>query len=206
MASRKPVSSLSPVPGRVPKSPIISAEYMEAIHILNENTLNQACDWLLDDTFMEADKLLETYHKCENALKVIQKQQPTPSSPGALPPGAPNLNAPSMRAPQHRGSLPKLAIKKSIAKGGVMPMRRTVMTKPGGRITRERSDSDVDLGPNKKARVSPPLPQQAPPPSALNFLAKLNKDKTNSNKESPKAPPGAQRKNQSRSTPRKTSS
>jgi hypothetical protein len=157
---------------------IMSPEYIESIHVLNENTLNEACDLLLDDTDESSSKLLELYHKCESAYKVIRKQQPQAIM--KLPPGAPNLNAPppaSRVAPSAR-PLPKLHKKNSLLgsiagnKPGVssltMPaaMRRGVMNVNGkpppslakpssGRLVRDRSEADsVDSASNKKPRSS----------------------------------------------------
>jgi hypothetical protein len=158
---------------------IMSPEYMESIHVLNENTLNEACDLLLDDTDDSSSKLLELYYKCESAYEVIRKQQPQAIM--KLPPGAPNLNAPapaSRVAPSAR-PLPKLHKKNSLLgsiagnKPGVssltMPaaMRRGVMnvngkpppslTKPSnGRLVRERSEAEsIDSSAsNKKPRMS----------------------------------------------------
>jgi len=173
--------------------------------------MRQACEWLMDDDDVEADeKILEAYYKCESALKIIQKQQPAMSSltasPVPLPPGAPNLNVlngrsslqqtpvPQSQAPgqaPHRGSLPKLtsltASKKPIAKGGVIPMRRTAMPKPRSTMRTEGSSDDSTAGQpmSKKARLAaspattPSENPRAPPQSALNFLAKLNKDGSN---------------------------
>lgn len=191
MSSRK--ANVSPVVNSarpIKTTATISAEYIDAIHLLNESTLNNACEILLDDTNSDDEKLLELYYKCEDALKVIQKQQPTvPSSP-MLPPGAPNLNAPRTTAPPQR-SLPKLnkkTLSMAASSKGVIPMRRTALNKPSlsklpskpqpKARERERSEGDVPFPENKKARLSPPLPggATAPPPNALNFLAKLNKD------------------------------
>jgi hypothetical protein len=223
MSSRKPGSSpVLPTPTSVrsikPTTSTISAEYIEAIHVLNEGTLNQACDLLLDDTHLEEEKILELYCKCEDALKVIQKQQPiVPSSPMMLPPGAPNLNAPRIIAAAQR-SLPKLN-KKSLSlvassSKGVIPMRRTSLLKnPSNRLVRERSEGDAPFHENKKARVSPPAPDgvMAPPPSALNFLAKLNKDpkvepsKPEPPKPEPLKPDLPKRKNPARNLHRRSS-
>lgn len=193
MSSRKHPSSVSPLAGRSSKSPTISAEYIEAIQTLNENTLSQACKWLLDENDTEApDRILEAYFRCESALKVIRKNQPAAnsSSPSSsLPPGVPNLNAPNLGSRiASRGSLQKmagLAGKKHMAinKGGVIPIRRTAMNKPVGR----KIESDVHNQSShglqvqhhhstqqvqaqhlqhvaKKARMSPPIPDNPEAP------------------------------------------
>jgi hypothetical protein len=197
MSSRKVASVLSPRN----KSPtmttttITTSEYVEAVQTLNESALKQACEWLIDDLDSEADeKILGMYYKCESALKIIQKQQPAFSALTASPvplPGAPNLNL--LNGSQSQ--LPKLASLTStkkggavIAKGGVIPMRRTAMPKPGGRPRTEATSasSDLDLLSSstsqplsKKARVAQSSATdnpRAPPTAALKFLAKLNKD------------------------------
>jgi len=173
MSNRKPSLSPNPANSRSIKGATISAEYIEAIGVLNEGALNQACELALDNTNLDVEPLLELFHKCDEALKVIKKQQPTVPTPAVMHPGAPSLNA--RAAP--RGSLTKLNSKKAIAAKGVIPMRRTTLNKPKGpnRLARERRDGDFSSC--KKARLSPPtVDPQAPPPSALNFLAKLNKD------------------------------
>jgi hypothetical protein len=125
---------------------------MEAIHIMNESTMVQACDLLLserdyqqtqgnggdnddDEEPSDQDKLLELFSKCKTALKVISKQQATLSSlsntNSSMMPGAPNLGAP---LPLSRGTsttprvvgIPKLKPKTSSSKQGMVPMRRTV--------------------------------------------------------------------------------
>ena len=233
---RKASLNLSPVPGSVtaPAARVQSTmtpEYMEAIHIMNESTMVQACDLLLserdyeeskegnggdDDEPSDQDKLLELFSKCKTALKVISKQQVTISSLsiGGMP-GAPAL-APLARGvsvPLRVAGAPKQLKQKTTSKQGIVPMRRTVNRTaqtqaaaaviPGSinklvkrPLERERSDSSIrdDTGAsiqqssstssqqssstNKKFKVSPTASQNifAPPPGALNFLAKLNKD------------------------------
>lgn len=212
MSTRKS-ATLSPTAGsRTTKSPtLITSDYIEAVQTLNETTMKQACEWLLDDGDMEADeKILDLYYKCSSALKVIQKQQPS-SMP--LPPGPPNLSslsnggrssiisltptsqsqAPASTHAHHRGSLTGTSKLMPIAKGGVLPMRRTAMAAKPRNRTEGSSDDLTALATagqplSKKARLagnaaaavldtnnSAPS-ARAPPPAALNFLAKLNKD------------------------------
>lgn len=211
MTLRKGAAVFSPMPGRTMKPGGVSAEYIEAIKTLDEPTLNQVFEWALDELEESADKILEVYQKSHGALQIIQKHKHTfaVGSPAQGPPGAPNLSAVGMPGrPQHRGSLPKLsglANKKpaTIAKGGVMPMRRTAMTKPGGRM---RTDSDADISQAaKKARLNPPSGDNpmAPPQSALNFLAKLNKDGNNA--KAAQATNEGQKRNPSRTAHRRSS-
>lgn len=130
----------------------LSPEYMEAMHIMNESNMAEACELLLSERDYEDDanfsgnsssnsetpngngeksdqtKLLEFFGRCQHAMKAIEKQVAnTPLSP--LMPSAPSL-APSRGAgsQSHRGSLPKLKQKPGVAtssKQGVIPMRRT---------------------------------------------------------------------------------
>jgi hypothetical protein len=254
---RKASLNLSPVPGSVtaPAARVQSTmtpEYVEAIHIMNESTMAQACDLLLSDRdYQESkqgnggdvepsdqDKLLELFSKCETALKVISKQQTTLSSlsVGSMP-GAPALAPPLARG----ASAPRVAGVPKQLKQGIVPMRRTVNrttqaatiipganNKPVKRpMERERSDSSLrdDAGAssqqssstssqqssaNKKLKVSPTASKSvlatsksvlAPPPGALNFLAKLNKDPNVAVTVVPKetkAPPTERRKNPGR--------
>lgn len=197
MASRKTVSNLSPPAARATISPStgMSSEYSEALKTLDESVMRQVCESLSKDDGAEdaepLDDLLEVYYKCETAWKVIKKQQRTYGVPGTsaplMPRAAPNLMslapqlgaaAPSMA---RRGSLSSMPTKKSThSKEGVIPLRRTAaMMKP---------PSAAAAAINKKARTNFPgdPPQvvdanpQAPPPAALNFLARLNHDVDNS--------------------------
>ena len=121
----------------------LTPEYMEAMQIMTERNMSQACEWLLserdyddetngknnsindgdestDSSGEKSDqtKLLEFFGRCQHAMKAIEKQVAnTPLSP--VLPSAPSL-APSSRVggvgAQSRGSLPKLKQKA----GGVM--------------------------------------------------------------------------------------
>ena len=142
----------------------VTPEYMEAVHILNESTMSQACDLLLSerdyqekgDGSMEVsdqEKLLELYNKCYDAWKVIEKQQATVSAtlPGApsllAPPPAPRLGAPVTAAvgaiggttAGNRGvsTLPKLKQKTVVAgkQGIIPPMRARGSLTRGSSIT-----------------------------------------------------------------------
>lgn len=219
----------------------MSKDYIDAVASLNEECMNQACDLLLlnqhDDDHNGADKdscvetnmgggititaedqLLELYSKCDEAMKVIRKQQPA-SGAGAAGgvlasgfPGAPSLNG-SMPAPRMapRGPLPKLMNMNKLpglvgnSKQGVIPLRRTALNKPGINLHSKHqqqqqqqqhqsrglgsslgsdshpaaSASSTERFHSKKQRLSPTPPDSdptAPPPSALDFLAKLNKE------------------------------
>jgi hypothetical protein len=232
----------APVPGSVtaPAARVVQSqstttttapEYMEAIHILNESTMIQACDLVLserdyqegngddndDDEPSDQDKLLELFSKCKSALKVIskhqQQQQATLSSlsiggnSSMLMPGTPLSLAPPLSrgttttVPRvNTGGVTKQLKQKTSSKQGLVPMRRTVK-RP---LERDRSDGGPDSSlredaggggdtltttssssphqqssnSHKKSKVSPTASKTilAPPPGALNFLAKLNKD------------------------------
>jgi hypothetical protein len=197
------------------KIPSMTAEYMEAMQTLNETNLNQACNILLDDQNDNVDKLLDLYNKCNQAYKVIKKQQPATNAGNMTAsglPGAPNLNMPaSKKGNGVAAARPKLkkvgtGTGTSTNKVGNVPLRRT-MPKPttgsmknslpsAGSLKSLNSSAllknslhspsssfidDMNILPpaSKKARVSPTGGEKvmAPPQAALNFLAKLNKDK-----------------------------
>jgi hypothetical protein len=199
VSNRKAVSGDPPALSPIPRSatggrPInglnnslkhnLPAEYLDAINVLNENTLNQACELVLldnDDAASSANKLLEVYHKCESAFSVVQKQtypSPLPSLTGISSASGVIVN--SGMAPAPRGTLNK-KLSTINNKHGVIPMRKRKPLPQHQR--RERSDSTSDksdLSSAKKARLHAtsdpgPAPSESPPPNAVNFLAKLNK-------------------------------
>jgi hypothetical protein len=167
----------------------LSPEYLEALQILNETTMNEACELLLqedDDATVSANKILDVYFKCKAANAVFQKHHPQNKHAAVtLPPGAPILSgigiAGSISMPPPRSSKKLSTLMHNNKQGGVnkgIPMRGR--KQPPSR--RDRSDSlpDGRMDPlsSKKARLNPndpPSSSEAPPPSALNFLAKLNK-------------------------------
>jgi hypothetical protein len=227
-----PAAIQSPVgsnKGMKMKIPTMTADYMEAMHTLNESTLNQACAILLDEQNENVDKLLDIYYKCDQAYKVIKKQQPVTSTTSNMTtsglPGAPNLNLPASKkgagAAAARPKLKKIGAGAgtSTNKVGNVPLRRTLAKpstgalknvlpstgslKPSGSPSGSLKNSshspssssdDMNILPpaSKKARLSPTGGEKvmAPPQAALNFLAKLNKDKEakNNTKVSGEAP------------------
>jgi len=141
----------SPVPSRTMKTtPTLTPEYTEAVQLLSEQRLNQACGWLLDDSEDTADanteKLLDLYDKASQACQVLKKQHAPPP-----PPPPPNMSVARSTTNRSLGKLPSSAV--------VLRQSKAIR---GGR-KRGRSDSDAGRAP--------------PPPAALNFLAKLNKDR-----------------------------
>lgn len=202
----------SPVPTRAITSSapmmMMSTEYAEAVKLLDEATMTQACECLLKDDDDDGDgdaaveQLLQVYYKCESAWKVIQQQRhPTDgiSSISSMPLAPTLLPSPGggVVLPPRRGSLPPNPTKKSsVSKGGVIPMRRTVAMKPPVANKKARTNS---ISSTPTTPTTPTNPQQspstsaaaannnnnnsnplAPPPSALHFLAKLNHDGSSS--------------------------
>jgi hypothetical protein len=160
------------------------------------------------------DKLWEIYSKCENAFSIIKKQQPTEPQTPNLMTGAPSLPPPPKRGVGGVGGL--LKQKPGIGnKPGVIPMRRTThlqhkgTSTPGAASLKRGIERDQGYVPDgdappasaerssagsssKKPRTSPPTTLRqvsTPPASALNFLAKLNKDPKEQEKKQQKEPP-----------------
>jgi hypothetical protein len=132
----------------------LPAEYLDAINVLNENTLNQACELVLlenDDTASSASKLLEVYHKCQSAFSVVQKQ----TYPSALPSltgisSASGIIVNSAMAP--RSTLnKKLSINNN--KHGVIPMRGRKSLPQHQRRDRSDSTDKSELPSAKKSRL-----------------------------------------------------
>jgi hypothetical protein len=228
--SRKASSNHLPSLSAVPPVPNVSgekSEFIAALHVMNEATMENACLLLLSERDYDEkeggnnnsneepsdhDKLWDIYYKCANAAAIIKKQQPTePQTPNSIP-GAPSLPPPLKRGVGGVGGVPKL--KPGIGnKPGVIPMRRTTHLQhkgstPGAASLKrgiERDQSyvpDGDASPastersagssSKKPRQSPPTTLKqvsTPPASALNFLAKLNKDPKEQEKKQQKQPP-----------------
>jgi hypothetical protein len=223
-----------------------SAQYLDALNVLCEATMAEACSLLLSEKDYEGEtndradykKLLEIEKKCRDAVKVIHKE--APAAPAMMPPTMPTLptnrsNNPTVKkAPgggiKSIGNIPKGVIGKSIAPSvaakAANMTRRGSMTITGPsrpapslqgkramaqQLHRAESDdssvgsSGVGVKPaNKKARLAAPSSTAAagteemggaPPPSALNFLKKLNKDKA-----APAPPPETTRPSNSTSS------
>ena len=159
---------------------------MEAINTLNEATMNQACELLLADDVNDdsSAKLLDMYKKCHAAHQIIQKHQQKhqqellqkQKQQGPAVPGINNTPASTGSGIGRVGSSHNLSKKMTNKKQGVVPMRGRKGPLP---LRRDRSDSNGDKynhePPTKKARQNNTTEISAPPSSALNFLAKLNK-------------------------------
>jgi hypothetical protein len=189
------------------KTPVVTAEYAEALKVLNDETMSQACSLLLSEKDYEAEpaaadgkssdyeELLALYAKCRNAAAVIKREAP-----------AELLSVPTMPAPARAQAKPlgKATVgSKSMnmvgTKNIMIPSNRRMARLPASAMGNKRpllqhetSDSSLEAqqqraSNTKKSRMSPPPPPHregsAPPPSALNFLAKLNKDKDTEKKE-----------------------
>jgi hypothetical protein len=192
MSSRKiapgngPTGHQSLAPRMAVKIPVVTAEYTEALRVLNDETMSQACALLLSERDYEEpagksdhEELLALYAKCRNAAAVIKREAP-----------AELHSVPTMPAPA-RAQAKALGKVTVAAKNMIVPSRRMARLPPPAKGKRpqlhhENSDSSMEAqraSNTKKARLSPPPhPREgsAPPPSALNFLAKLNKEKDKS--------------------------
>jgi hypothetical protein len=164
------------------KTPVVTAEYAEALRVLNDETMSQACALLLSERDYEEpvgksdhEELLGLYYKCRNAAAVIKREAP-----------AELLSVPTMPAPARAQAKP--LGKATVGTKNMIPSRRMARLPASAMGKRpllhhESSDSSLDVqraSNMKKPRISPPPPPRegsAPPASALNFLAKLNKDK-----------------------------
>ena len=152
----------------------ITTEYVEAVSLLNESTMNSACELVLQegdgvgDASSSADKLLEMYHKCDAAFQVIQKQQPaalvaaamtsTVATPGnkrnlgrhgALMPGAPSL-ARVASSTHARGKMPSKRSSSSLKTTKLSSSSSgskvgMMRTKPNTPGMHRRGDSHADL-------------------------------------------------------------
>lgn len=186
MTSRKlQLPSGPPMLGPRPsiKTVKVSAEYSEALKVLSESTMKEACMLLQSDDNSDYDKLVEMYQKCRTAAAVVIKEAPadTPFLPTG--PGARALAA-------NRAQAKPLG-----AKSVLPPARRMARLPPAtigkrGILQRNESEGSMEKRPSVKKpraagpsvaapRPKSPVPDASrPPPSALNFLAKLNNDKS----------------------------
>ena len=181
------------------KTPPMSAEYLDALKILSEETMSQACALMLSEESNQ-DQLLSLYVKCKNASEVVQREAPIMEPPPTIPsvPASRSLAANRAQAkPLGSKVVPTVGTAaKSIMPRGMVRMA-LMSSKRGHAATHEASDGSSSLNPTDTSRVLPnpkkPRPQprstspplnttegnvKAPPPNALDFLAKLNKDST----------------------------
>lgn len=164
----------------------------------------------------DRDQLLEIYHKCAEAAKVIDRQRIAPvveKGLGNLPPpplGASRATVSAKSSITAKGSSAMSASGSMMSLAGRRMPRNHLTSKPSKNkrmMVRQESDSSTEPKPpanSKKPRLigtgsrtnnnstSPPPGHRhvvdsgggsgegsiAPPPSVLNFLAKLNKEKT----------------------------
>ena len=147
--------------------------------------MNQACQLLLADDVDDdsSAKLLDMYKKCHAAHKIIEKHQQKhqqqllqkQQQQGTTVSGPNNTPGSTGGGVGRVGSSHNLNKKMTNKKQGVVPMRGRKGPLP---LRRDRSDSNGDKHnepPSKKARQNNTTEISAPPSSALNFLAKLNK-------------------------------
>jgi hypothetical protein len=162
----------------------MSPEYLDALKVLSDETMSTAISLLLRDNDPDqgkstSDQLLEIYNKCMQAKEVIDRETPPdlPFSSRALAPTS------SLQAKQA-----KPGTKLSTTKPSTVTMMKPAVT-IRGRLVRpapvrvdsmkaklQRLDSDSSMDRKKQPRTGD---EAAPPPSALDFLAKLNKDTIN---------------------------
>ena len=154
--------------------PTMTADYMDAVHVLNEGLMNQACSILLDDANENGEKkLLEMYQRCDQAYQVIKKHAPANINPSSINgtstitggiPGAPNLNIPL--ASSTKNGVP-----------GVGPGIRPKLKKMGGGDRGGLGGSERSLGtgmvPMRRGLMSA---SQKPSSSQLKSLNTLSDD------------------------------
>lgn len=206
MTSRKVIPGpVIPPRGSVVKTAVpVSAEYTEAVKVLSPETMAKACSLMVlsDDNDQDGyQQLLEMYGQCRKALEVIKREAPAEAPPPAMLHQPTTLSSRALAAnraqakplgkPTTTMSIPAgRRIARMPAKGLQLPQKRGLMPTVGQQ--QDGSAAAAASGANnKKARTdrahSPTSSEgSAPPPSALNFLAKLNKDKSRKTKPAPK--------------------
>jgi hypothetical protein len=190
MASRKGSLSLGPRPikgpGTAGMAPV-SVAYAEALQVVSDERMRQACRLLLAEPKGEGDKagpadvdkLLAYYKECEKAVSVIRKESP---SDVFMPPPSVPLAGPLSRSGTAGAARPHAKPLK-----GVTMIRGRMMGRmhpPGTGASSDRrglgqkQDSDTSLGNGNSGGAKKLLQTEEliPPPQARQFLAKLNKD------------------------------
>lgn len=186
-------------PNRKRASPTSSSndpEYSAAVGVLNEQTMSEACALLLSDNpdnQGDYEQLLEILEKCKTACKVVEKHAPAVAMP--MLPTQPQQRGPHPASrtqalpskPKAKTMVPprrtSMGVRPAAKKGGALPgaPSHPLFAPPSARkIHRETSDSSFASNSSsgsgrstKKPRISPPT-SEAPPPSAMSFLAALN--------------------------------
>jgi hypothetical protein len=162
-----------------------SSEYLEACKVLSDDTMNQACELLLNTSNNPQDakeQLLQIYQKCVQAASVIETElqnNPTTAAFPLPPVLRGRTGSLGMTSATNNSTIPKI-------KTVIPPVNRTQrMTHPSDyphRGSMGSTSSSIHgakgLPPSKKMRraPSPPPATSAVPESALQFLAKLNKE------------------------------
>jgi hypothetical protein len=184
------------------QSALPSSQYLDALNILCESTMNEACALALSEKDYEnningnADlkRLLELETTCRDAAKVIHEQAITVVAPAIISASLlpPPLTLPTMlpgaaRAAKKTNAMAapnKALLGKSIGAPTAGLMRRGSLASGrsgtlGKRHGQRQDNNNTDEGTSKKARLaSGDGKSDAPPPSVLNFLKKLNQDKS----------------------------
>jgi hypothetical protein len=193
MASRKGSLSLGPRPIKGPgpagMAPV-SVAYAEALQVVSDERMRQACRLLLAEPKGEGDKagptdvdkLLAYYKECEKAVSVIRKESPSdvfmppPSVPlagplsrsgtaGAARPHAKPLKGVTMIRGRMMGRMHPPGTGASSDRRGLLPLGQ-----------KQDSDSSLGSGNSGGAKKFLQTEELIPPPQARQFLAKLNKD------------------------------
>jgi hypothetical protein len=164
-----------------------SSEYLEACKVLSDDTMNHACELLLNTSHNPQDakeQLLQIYQKCVQAASVIETELQNNPTTATFP------LPPVLRGRTGSLGVASSAISSTVSKikTVIPPVNRTQrMTHPSdyphrGSMGSTSSNGVKGLPPSKKMRraPSPPPPAAAStsvvPESALQFLAKLNKE------------------------------
>jgi len=179
-------------------APAVSTEYLEALKVLNEETMAKACELLLSDRdyqdpppeTTDLKQLQDMYQQCSKACAVIEKEAAT--LPTTTLPAVP-LRGPM--AQQRSSSVTGVPTKHK------MPNRRMARLPPPAKaksstlkrppVERQMSDpsmqaaagakrprtGSISLHHKKEAAFPSTAAESNPPPAAMQFLAKLNKDK-----------------------------
>jgi len=180
-------------------APAVSTEYLEALKLLNEETMAKACELLLSDRdyqdpppeTTDLKQLQDMYQQCSKACAVIEKEAAT--LPTTTLPAVP-LRGPM--AQQRSSSVTGVPTKHK------MPNRRMARLPPPAKVKsslkrppveRQMSDPSMQAATgakrprsgsislhqqhHKKEAAFSSAAESNPPPAAMQFLAKLNKDK-----------------------------
>lgn len=174
---RLPYKIMSTLSNTAMKKGTSSNEYVEALGTLSNTTMKKAYNLLStqSDGTNSIQQLTQLLEQCKNASKVIQAEATPPSVPTSSSTSAPPAPRPVPRGIVTKNLLPPPSRRMS----GLPRLNNSKRIK----VERQKSDSSFKL-------KDPPEPNasSAPPPSAMQFLAKLNKSTTTTKKHKRKEP------------------